>query len=354
MIKKNSKSLIGKMLNISPATIHKIEGDKKLSKPEKEPEVEVEIAPPAVDETPETPSAPEPSTPETKVVPNFDEVVAGIREALSDAALDRERDRTVSSMRSLASSWSDRAEDRADSAAAKSDEIYSLLASLGTKQSNSYKELTDFVKSGDYLSSPAAQSILSSYLRAAGVASDNETASSAGDNSGNPDSYGAANAHRQRLAYTNAANAAALEHYGQQAEMLAELIAASGDSLAGIYSQMQDNADSDSSFALGSLDSVRATLSDLLANETDERELEYDAIAKLYDKYVGEKSEVSAPISSMSPMGIDKEYDRLKRGGLSGADALIELWNAYPEMRDYIADKYEDILRGENMYVFTE
>ena len=53
MIKKNSKSLIGKILNISPTTVSKIEGDKKLSEPEKEPNAEPEITPPVVDETAE-------------------------------------------------------------------------------------------------------------------------------------------------------------------------------------------------------------------------------------------------------------------------------------------------------------
>lgn len=361
MKKKKSNSLIGKMLGISPDTVSKIEGEKNLIPTEQEKESEKDkeeaVVTPPIENKPETPSKPEKETPEEKVIPSFDEVVAGIREALSDPALDRERKETVSSIKSLASTWSDKASNRADSAAKKSDEIYSLLSSLGISQKKSYDELSDFIKSGDYLSTPAAQSILSSYLRAAGVASDNETASSAGDNSGNPDSYGAANAHRQRLAYTDAANDAALDFYERQADRLAELIATSGDGLAGIYSQMQDNADSDSDFALESLSSVRGALSDLLASETDEQKLEYDAIAKLYDKYVGEEKEEeepAEPTSSMSPMGIDKEYDRLKRKGVSGTDALITLWNAYPEMRDYIADKYEDILRGENMYVFTE
>ena len=123
MTKKNSNSLLGKILGISPKKIAEIEGEETLVKKEPEPEKqEVTVTPPS-DSKSEVGGSAEEETPEEVVIPSFDEVVAGIREALADPALDRERAETVSSIRKTASDWSERAADRADSAATKSDEI---------------------------------------------------------------------------------------------------------------------------------------------------------------------------------------------------------------------------------------
>lgn len=286
-------------------------------------------------------------------VPTFEDIVGGIRDALRGT--DGEGD-AADSARELADSLTADAEDRGAAATKKSDEVYALLSALGEKQRGDYADLAEQIKSGDYLSSPAAKAIFDSYMSAAGVASDNATADSAAGNGGNADSYGAANAHRQRLSYTDAAHKAALDLYERQADRLASLISSSGADLSDIYAEMQNNADSDADRAAKSVDDVSEMLRALLSSEDGQRELEYEAVGKLFDRYADlvmpEEEEVEVDETPHSPMLVDKEYDRLKGSGASTVDALIRLWKIYPDMREYIAEKYEKILKGDSLYIF--
>lgn len=343
MTKKNNYGLLGKMLNLSGATLDKIaagslSGGSSAAKDEEPIEEEEKTEGETEDKA------------EEEYIPTFADVVKGIRDALRDPEADGARAETADKIGALADRLDESATKRAESAAEKSDEVYRLLAELGAKQSTDYGALADFIRSGDYLSTPAAKALLESYLSAAGVASDNAAADSAASNGGNADSYGAANAHRQRLSYTDAAHRAALELYERQADRLASLIKSAGGDLSDIYSKMQDNADGDADVAAKSVDDVSTLLRDLLADGAAERELDRDTLGKLFEEYA-DRSDTSVP---MSPMALDKEYDSLKRDGLSGTDALIELWARYPDMREYIADKYADVLRGDSLYIFKD
>ena len=54
-------------------------------------------------------------------------------------------------------------------------------------------------------------------------------------------------------------------------------------------------------------------------------------------------------------MQIDKEYDAMKKLGASAVDALISLWQKYPDMREYIAEKYKETTSSkEPLYIFKD
>ena len=172
MTKKKDKTLLEKIFNISPKASAELE-DTKLSIDGKGDEDY------GANAVPEIPTV---ETPSEKKTPTFDEIISGIREALADPSLEEERRGSVTRAQTLADSLSASAGERDGAGAKKSDEIYSLLASLGERQSKEYDELGRFITSGNYLSTPAAKAILEQYMSAAALASGNAIAESAADN----------------------------------------------------------------------------------------------------------------------------------------------------------------------------
>ena len=83
-------------------------------------------------------------------------------------------------------------------------------------QSNRYQDHYDWQKTYDPLSSQMGQSVMSYYNQFGDKAAGNATAQGAANNSGNIDSYAAANANRQQLAYTNAGMNAVNQQYNSQ------------------------------------------------------------------------------------------------------------------------------------------
>lgn len=143
---------------------------------------------------------------------------------------------------------------------------------------NLYKDLFGNIQSGDYTKKPYYQTILESYGLAGDAAADNAVAGSVGSNGGNLDSYAAANAKRQQLAYKNAAQGAALDAYNAEIGNLIKTLGDMGVNVNDLYATWAQN-----------LASERGTAADVLLGQLgiDRDKYVTDAQAAV-DKYLGE------------------------------------------------------------------
>ena len=141
-----------------------------------------------------------------------------------------------------------------------------------------YKELFGNIQGGDYTKKPYYQTILESYGLAGDAAADNAVAGIAGSNGGNLDSYAAANAKRQQLAYKNAAQGAALDAYNAEIGNLIKTLGDMGVNVNDLYATWAQN-----------LASERGTAADVLLGQLgiDRDKYVTDAQAAV-DKYLGE------------------------------------------------------------------
>ena len=185
-----------------------------------------------------------------------------------------------------------------------------------------YKELFGNIQGGDYTKKPYYQTILESYGLAGDAAADNAVAGSVGSNGGNLDSYAAANAKRQQLAYKNAAQGAALDAYNAEIGNLIKTLGDMGVNVNDLYATWAQN-----------LASERGTAADVLLGQLgiDRDKYVTDAQAAV-DKYLGE----------LGLEGTKVQADADKYLGQLGADTdryLGEL-NANLGMSQIEADKY--------------
>lgn len=141
-----------------------------------------------------------------------------------------------------------------------------------------YKELFGNIQSGDYTKKPYYQTILESYGLAGDAAADDAVAGSVGSNGGNLDSYAAANAKRQQLAFKNAAQGAALDAYNAEVGNLIKTLGDMGVNVNDLYATWAQN-----------LHSERGTAADVLLGQLgiDRDKYVTDAQAAV-DKYLGE------------------------------------------------------------------
>lgn len=89
-------------------------------------------------------------------------------------------------------------------------DLWAQMSKFGVDQTGRYNDLYGYIKNTDYMSTPEGQSIMNLYKERGGLAAGDATAQAAGANSGNIDSYSAANANRQNLSYLNAGTGAVL------------------------------------------------------------------------------------------------------------------------------------------------
>lgn len=98
-----------------------------------------------------------------------------------------------------------------------------------------YGDLYSHIKETDYTEKPYYKTIMESYGIAGDDAADAESASGAGANGGNLDSYAAANARRQRLAFKNAGHSAALDAYNAEIGNLLNTLNSLGVNVNDLY-----------------------------------------------------------------------------------------------------------------------
>lgn len=254
----------------------------------------------------------------------------------------RENDRTFEKMESAGSAALDRGKTESERAAAHSGTLYNLLLDFTKKQESRYDRLLAEMESGDYLASDAAKSIVASYAARGREAAGHAAAEAAAANGGNPDTYAAHQANRQRLAFEEAGQAAAKEYYRERLEGLLSALRGTTADIGGLYGGLQDNIDATDKRAQNDL-SIGAELLKALASAREkEKESTLDILSGLAEK--NEKKE------EISPMEIDLAYNALMAETVGDkkkhtpTTALKLLWERYPAMREYIAKKYEDVV----------
>lgn len=127
-----------------------------------------------------------------------------------------------------------------------------------------YRNLLNSVQNGDYTKKSYYQTILDSYGLAGDDAASDAAASAAGANGGNLDSYAAANARRQELAYRNAAQNAALSAYNAEIENMLNTLSGLGVNVNDLYGTWG-----------GELDSQRKTLADVILGQLNSDTAKY-------------------------------------------------------------------------------
>lgn len=126
----------------------------------------------------------------------------------------------------------------------KLDSTYNLTKADHDNMNKKYDRLENYGYSNPY-ESEIADSIMEDYKWKGAKASDEAIASGGGSNGGNIDSYSAANASRQQLAFTNAGKAAVLEDFNNRIANIRNVLADLGNYNQGIYDTQHQNAQLD-------------------------------------------------------------------------------------------------------------
>lgn len=248
----------------------------------------------------------------------------------------------------------EKADSLRENATAKGNALYEALLSYATKQDGRYDKLIDQISEKGYRQFAGVSDILSDYAAAGERAAGEAAANGAADNGGNPDSYAAAQAARQRLDFTEAGNEAALGYYNDQLDRWLSALTAAGSDAASLYGLAEKTVESAHTAATEEGkrgESLFSSLADL-AGEREEAEADrFSSLLSHYAKLKEQESSASAAgTSGPSPMELDKEFEALVAGKgvtgtpLSKTDALIALWQKYPAKREYLLEKYEDVL----------
>lgn len=220
------------------------------------------------------------------------------------------------------------------------------------QQDGRYEALLREVIGGNYRNNPAARALLDAYAAEGEKNARHALASAAADNGGNPDSYAAAQAARQRGDASLAGTQAALDAYGKQLDRWLAVLRAAGGDAGDLFGAMQKNADSAAASAKDDLSLGASLLGGAAEAESDARKTNaslYSSLLSQYEKRRKEHNEAlekEAAQNAPSPMQIDREYDAMTTGtpgtpaAYSAVDALIALWEKYPAMRTYLEKKY--------------
>lgn len=124
---------------------------------------------------------------------------------------------------------------------------------LNTSRENiesKYNTLFEDLRTGDYTQKPYYQTILESYGIKGDAAANDASASGAAANAGNLDSYAAANAQRQQLAFKNAGQTAALNAYNSEVASLLQTLSDLGVNVNDLYKTWAGELDSQRSGAV--------------------------------------------------------------------------------------------------------
>ena len=263
-----------------------------------------------------------------------------VRDALD--ASNEEAERTFTEMEKTGTAAIERGENASTIAESQSSALYQLLLGFTEKQESRYDRLLAEIERGDYLSSDAAKSIIDSYAARGREAAGHAAAEAAAASGGNPDTYAAAQANRQRLAFEEAGQAAAREYYGEYLDRMLSTLRASSSDISDLYGGLQKNVDATAGRAQDNL-SIGAELLKALATAQEKNK---ESTAEVLSALAKEEEKQSA----VSPMEVDLAYNALLTEKINGRPrytpraALMVLWKRYPTMQDYIAEKYKDVV----------
>ena len=119
-------------------------------------------------------------------------------------------------------------------------DLYGVQRADKDTLSKKYDTAEDYIYNYDHTKSATGKAILDNYKFQGETARDNATASGGASNGGNIDSYAAANANRQQLAYTNAGMNAVLNDFNSRISGIRGLLSDMGINLQNQYKSMQD------------------------------------------------------------------------------------------------------------------
>ena len=159
-----------------------------------------------------------------------------------------------------------------------------------------YDAFLDKLSSESYKDHNAYNEIVAGYTELGEKMAYDASASAAASNSGNFDSLGAANAHRQMISYKNAGENAAREAYNDSISAYADGLKDYSSGTGDAYSLLSQSAERKDDFTLSLIDDYANyhKLHDDMLNklkkeneaEGDSDKLEYDALRQRVDNYV--------------------------------------------------------------------
>lgn len=213
------------------------------------------------------------------------------------------------------------------------DENGNVVTGLNQDHYNVGRNQLDYINNYDVTSQPWYDSLMSQYQLGGQNAAQGALASGASGNSGNIDSYAAANANRQQLAFTNAGTQAALDTVAQNMAAWQNLYESMGGRLDTMGTQANE---------------VLRIGSDYYAADSAERQNALNTAAALEaQKYQNQIDELLAGISAdTAKYQVDRDYDASKLAselGLEGtkyqSDNSLKGTYAQAEANKYGANK---------------
>ncbi len=233
-----------------------------------------------------------------------------------------------------------------ENANAKNDALYEALRSFTEKQDGRYDGLLQMILENDYRAAGSTgESIFYDYLTEGKRTAKDTAATAAADNGGNGDSYSAALAARAMQNAAREGDAAAREYYGEQLDRILKVLQAAGGDMTDLFGATQNNVDT----AHGAADKDLSLGADLLKALSDAQEAGQKIELSVFSELLEQAAKNESAASNISPMEIDREYAQMTSlaeggGAMLPADALIALWQKYPDMQSYILQKYQEIL----------
>lgn len=149
-----------------------------------------------------------------------------------------------------------------------SGKLNDLISQYMGEQTARYDDLYDWLKNTNYYDTDTAKNIMSYYNAQGGKAANGATADGMAQNSGNIDSYAAANALRQQLDFTNAGNQAVLNQYNAQAGNMLNTLKALGVDVGDAQDRMLGLLGSNQSYNADLLGKYNSGTSDVLSQIT--------------------------------------------------------------------------------------
>lgn len=148
-----------------------------------------------------------------------------------------------------------------------SDETYRWIQELY----NTGRSIQDYALSTNPYTSDIGKAIMASYMQQGDTAARNVTADIAGSNSGNIDSYSAANAKRQQLAFINAGNQAILQDHNARVANALAVLESLGVNTRGLLGIEQQNVEGARNYNINLLSGVNTAMGTATssANESD-------------------------------------------------------------------------------------
>lgn len=134
---------------------------------------------------------------------------------------------------------------------ARGNDLWGQMSDYGKAQTGRYDDLYGYIKNTDYYSTPEGKSILQNYNLKGYDASLGANANAAASNGGNIDSYSAANANRQQLAFTNEGMNAALNQKNSNVGNMLSTLQSLGADTGDLQNRMLGMYQGDQNYNLG-------------------------------------------------------------------------------------------------------